>query len=812
MKQTTLDLNGPVLSFTTNPVGVASTGVVSGTGSGIATFTGIATASFPTGVSTGSPDAPTNTASNSGIITYRWYEVGVGALSDSQYVTGTATSTLTLSRLITPTDNKRQFYLTADYIASAYQSSSPVTAGTARSTGNAINEPFSSGIGTLTVYPLLEVVGQPSNRSALINNNATFTVNAGLTDSSFDDSLTTYQWYVDGNLANDGTIDTTSSTSTTTTTTFNDTYTNDTSLSLPSATTNVTITVAGARGGNGGSDAGGGGGAGGSGRAGRFSYANGGRTLRFRIGRRGGDGGTGTGCCAGGGGSSPFGGGGRGGNTGGSGWSGGGAGGGGATGVFDDNKGGYTIVAGGGGGGGGGSNNRGGSNGGASPGFGQGNVNSVGGGGQGGDKGGDGGGGGGGGGGAPGGGGGGAGEDNSFGGGGGNGGLSAYDTNYATFGFDGWLHDGDGYVNIQYTTLKSDTVVVNRKTVVSGTKTPTLTMRADFVGIQTVQCRISHPSATNSPIFTDVAYFTSLSTADQYNVQLETIGVSNTATISTFDLFSGDREIITSLSDPTVEGINSYYSFFAPDRDIPVEIDLYGGKGYDRGSFVGGEGGFSRIRFTMTRNTEYVISGLSTSINAPFLYRKGQLIACVGRGGDAGTSGNGGFGGGIGIAGASGSGRNGGSGGSVIAVGSLGSNGVFGSLTTLSATSPDTKATIPNGGRSIKCTKGVYWQQQGISACSDVGTTLFRLSDGTQVTNTASITRGYKAGYDIIQTAGRSIGNGGNGGSGAAGGAGGDGSSGGGGGSGYTDGSVTVVSNTLGGSTGNARVIIRLAT
>ena len=42
--------------------------------------------------------------------------------------------------------------------------------------------------------------------------------------------------------------------------------------------------------------AGGGGGSGGDGRAGRFSYASGGRTLRFRIGRRGGGGGTGTGC------------------------------------------------------------------------------------------------------------------------------------------------------------------------------------------------------------------------------------------------------------------------------------------------------------------------------------------------------------------------------------------------------------------------------------------------------------------------------------------------------------------------------------
>jgi hypothetical protein len=38
-KQTTLDLNGPILSFTSNPVGVASTGVgIGSTGGGTATF------------------------------------------------------------------------------------------------------------------------------------------------------------------------------------------------------------------------------------------------------------------------------------------------------------------------------------------------------------------------------------------------------------------------------------------------------------------------------------------------------------------------------------------------------------------------------------------------------------------------------------------------------------------------------------------------------------------------------------------------------------------------------------------------------
>ena len=87
----------------------------------------------------------------------------------------------------------------------------------------------------------------------------------------------------------------------------------------------------------------------------------------------------------------------------------------------------------------------------------------------------------------------------------------------------------------------------------------------------------------------------------------------------------------------------------------------------------------------------------------------------------------------------------------------------------------------------------------------------YRLSDGSIVSNTTStITRGYKDGYNIIETAGLGIGNGGNGGNGAIGGNGGSSSGGGGGGSGYSSGAVNVISSTLGGSTGEARVIVRV--
>ena len=62
-----------------------------------------------------------------------------------------------------------------------------------------------------------------------------------------------------------------------------------------------------------------------------------------------------------------------------------------------------------------------------------------------------------------------------------------------------------------------------------------------------------------------------------------------------------------------------------------------------------------------------------------------------------------------------------------------------------------------------------------------------------------------------MQTAARGSGDGGAGGNGATGGNGGS-SSGGGGGSGYQDGSVTVVDSKLGGSTGNAKVVLRVVT
>ena len=397
------------------------------------------------------------------------------------------------------------------------------------------------------------------------------------------------------------------------------------------------------------------------------------------------------------------------------------------------------------------------------------------------------------------------------------GGTSGAKTPVASLIGSGWLNDSDGYINLKYTGYTDATVTTTRNTVVSGSTTQTLTLRSDVVGVQTAQCRITYPYAINSPVLTDEVNFVTVSSTAENNINVESIGVTDSATLSSINLNNGEYTFQLEGTDVDNNGINQFYSFYAPDRDIEVEVDLYGGKGDDniKGG-TGGEGGYSRIRFTLEQNQEYVIAGLIASVNTPFLYRRGQLMACVGQGGGGGISGTiGGFGGGIGISGREGTGTHAdGGGGQRVENGLLSENGIFGSSYQAPTIYPgDSQAgDASDSGRSIRCTKGVYYSQQGIRPCDDIGTSggdKFRLSDGTVVTNTAQITRGFKAGYNIMQTAGAGNNYGGNGGTGATGGQGGS-SGGGGGGSGYQDGTATLVDTQLGGSTGNAKVVLRV--
>ena len=838
-----------------------------------ASLIGIATATF------------TEIASNQGTLAYQWYRQGVGALSDSTNITGTATTTLTISPLITPSD-QASYYFTADYVPT-YSGVGDPRLGSGYRTGNAPNEPIQSENAIVYVTPLIEVISQPSSVQAHVNETRTFNVISRLSDSRYTDDLQ-YQWVVNGNEVDDGTITRVSSVPNQT---VEQTFTSDGSITVPQGADSVRITLAGGTGGTGGDGwydtanrAGGTGGLGGVGRVGYLAIDSSEveRTFEFHVGSAGNGGNPGnvvinhtdSGQAGGGGwgGASIFAPGGPGGST----TAGGGAGGGGgATGIRDVNIDGYLAIAGGGAGGGGGAfpdtnspDARGTQQGDATP-FRHGAVafpitgrsgsagcNETN---------------------ASGGGGGGGGADRSIGGDysghtggacGGNGvpgvsGISAFDntqlTNLSSYdvitGGGDLTNIGNGYAYISYI---GEGDPVTGTITISGSKTPSLTLSSDTVGVSTVRCKISSATASNSPQYTNLVNFAVLSTIESANINIEEIiAQETTANLVNINLVNGEYTFATS-TDDTGQAPHTYV-LYSPDRDLEVVMDLYGGKGPERpwsqethpGIIMGGFGGYSRIRFTMKQNTEYVISGLIPEVNTPFIYEKARLIACVGEGGhppfNSTGCGSGGKGGGCGLSGSAGgvtgindtrqgeniiqysdpSSCDSGVGGAAVQ-GQLTDNGIFGSAigNVENLQGGDTQVEGRNGGRTIQCTKGIYWAQQGISACNDLEIQeKFRLADGTEVTNTSDIiTRGFKAGYNVMQTAGagaRGVPNtamwgeervGGRGGNGAYGGEGGASTSAGGGGSGFwlEDYGITVLDADTGGSEfDNARVILR---
>ena len=203
-RQTTLDLNGPVLSIVQQPSNVSIVNA------GVATFVGLATATFPT-------QTPANNPTNTGILTQRWYVDGFGPLSDginSTYgfsVAGSATTTLTITNATGPA-NGLNIFMRPDYIPSAYSQpvGSAVIVGTARSTGNGNNEPFDTINALLTVFPTLTITSQPSDATVPAGRSAVFTIVV----ASSDGTPVSYQWYEDGVPLTDGTNISGSNTST----------------------------------------------------------------------------------------------------------------------------------------------------------------------------------------------------------------------------------------------------------------------------------------------------------------------------------------------------------------------------------------------------------------------------------------------------------------------------------------------------------------------------------------------------------------------------------------------------------------------
>ena len=182
---TTLDINGPFLRFTDEPAAATAND------GGSVTISGTAVAEFKHNPST----IPGERVTNTGEIKYQWYIDGVAAVDATDRISGSQTNEITISNLVSPTDNFKSVFLRATYEGSAYQSEAgAITAGIARSTGNGVNEPVDTSAAIITVNPTISITTQPVDQTAAQGLNATFTVVATTSDGSD----VSYQWNKDG--------------------------------------------------------------------------------------------------------------------------------------------------------------------------------------------------------------------------------------------------------------------------------------------------------------------------------------------------------------------------------------------------------------------------------------------------------------------------------------------------------------------------------------------------------------------------------------------------------------------------------------
>ena len=536
---TGLDLNGPDLSFTTNPVGVATSTV------GVATFIGFATASFTT------VGDVSNSVNNLGIITYRWHQVGVGSVTDGttgagSTITGAGTTILTITN---PTNviNQAEYFLQADYVPESISGVTSVSLG-GFLTGNARNEPLNSGIGTLTVFPEITIVNQPTGETVATGATHTFSLFATATDGT--NSNLSYQWSQDGSELTDSST-------------------------------------------------------------------------------------------------------------------------------------------------------------------------------------------------------------------------------------------------------------------VTGSGTTQLNISSTTIGVSTIICKVSHPTANPSPVFSDTVEYDV--TAARNIIKYECFSENSTTLNSTgtHDLSEGALSFRADTSAAT-RSITIYPS----ETNSEVKITMGGSRGDSQSGRRRGHGGISVFSITLLKNTEYTIKlGVPYSANlAPqggnpggggsaVLYRKANVIAVCGGGGGAGTLGRGGDGGGVGLAGENGSGINGAGGGEQILTGQMGTNGSYAkeSFFSENTSSVNFLSTNDEGGFMPKCTVGDYYAEQGFAPCQDLGNVQARTFDGDIITGSATIDRGYKAGFGYRENGGNGVND--ESGGGGAGARGGDGpalggNAGGGGGSGYSNGEITLLTST----------------
>ena len=334
---------------------------------------------------------------------------------------------------------------------------------------------------------------------------------------------------------------------------------------------------------------------------------------------------------------------------------------------------------------------------------------------------------------------------------------------------------------------------------ISGATSSTLSITRPDPGLDKVYCEVSHPiaqpgTATSNEVNLDV------SSARTF-IRWEKLG-NGTRTEE------GNRDLATSgpfTARALVNNLHRTIQMWSPERDIDVKITLGGAAGSDRNNNRGGEGGISVFKMTMKQNTEYTIKlgvnsfqgggprgGINGGGGLAAIYEKARVLAVCGGGGGAGGNGRGGDGGGLNVVGESAPGG-GGFGGAFIGVDTLPTNG----LTQAGRNGVNDFDNNSSGsGRISGCTVGKYWREQGKLPCEDLGNNVeFLTSQGATYSPTTGIERGYKVGQGFRNNGGAGAGNGAGGGAGARGGQG-SGQQGGGGASGYYASQVRLLSSS----------------
>ena len=397
----------------------------------------------------------------------------------------------------------------------------------------------------------------------------------------------------------------------------------------------------------------------------------------------------------------------------------------------------------------------------------------------------------------------------------------------ATHTFSLYATATDGTTDFSYKWSQDGTELSDSSTV-AGSATTELSISSTTIGVSTISCKVSHNTANPSPVYSNTVEYDV--TEARNIIKYECFSENSTSLNSsgTVDLSEGALSFRADTSAAT-RSITIYPS----ETNSEVKITMGGSKGDSKGGRRRGHGGVSVFKITLLKDTEYTIKlGVPYSANlAPqggnpgggglaVLYRKANVIAVCGGGGGAGTLGRGGDGGGVGLAGEGGQGINGGGGGEQILTGEMPTEGsyakdYFGATNT---TAVNFNSDNNEGGFLSKCTQGDYYAAQGFAPCQDLGNVQARTYDGDIISGSATIERGYKAGFGYRENGGNGLNE--NSGGGGAGARGGDGptlggNGGGGGGSGYSNGEITFLTSTtlstgtrIGGNDDTAFIVI----